>query len=228
MDLLPSTEHKFNLKFIFSLVKEIPKNLKDTETTARILLTLFPRGGVIEKILFSNKDKREREQVANFIVDLANQFTTLKEESINLEFFKSDEYYCIFKKILEKISFEYKQEKIKMFRNFLLNCSRKDKPKINFSYYLNKIDHLEIEHFEIIKWYYQHEFTTGGIGSAYDNTKKEELPKISKYYVNLENDLNNIGFLSLVQVDAYQNHRYMLSHTGKEFFEFIYYDEPLE
>lgn len=53
------------------------------------------------------------------------------------------------------------------------------------------------------------------------------LSDISKYWINLENDLNVSGFLTLIDVGG-GNKRYLLNDIGKEFFEFIKYDEVTE
>ncbi len=215
----------FSLKQAVGLFKELLINLRDTETKIRALLALTSIGGMIDKLLFANRDKQEVKQIKDFLNDFSKQIETIGIEKCDNEFFNSKEFHFLFKNILEKVRLEYKEEKIKLFRNFLLNCLKKDRPRIDFHYYLGKLDVLQLEHFEIIEWYYENKYTHGGFGSDYDSIKKMNLPSISENYISLENDLNALGFLSLVQVDANQNHRYFLSPIGEQLFEFIQHNE---
>lgn len=216
---------KMSVSEIFLLFMDLPKNLSSTENKLRALLSLAPWGGFIDKLLFYNRDKVEVEKIKDFLIDLSNEVSKLAKNKIDKTFLESEEFYYLLKNALEKIRFERLVEKGKLFRNFVINSLNPSARTVNLTYYFDKLDNLEMSHFGIIEWYYKNNYTSGGIGSEYDNCKKRELPKISSIYVQLENDLSALGFLSMVQVDAYQNHRYMLSPTGKFLFEFVQHEE---
>jgi len=219
--LIPTKTH-FALKDFILRIKDIPKNLANNENKTRMIISLVP---FLEKALFYNKDKEEIEKIWTYLCDLSEQINNFNKETINFDFMGTPEFYNLLKRVIEQIKFEYKYEKIKLFRNFILNTIRKDKPKINFHYFLSKIIDLEIEHFEIIEWYHKNDYVRGrSVGSEYDAKKMEELSKISKYYGALEIDLNNCGFLSLIKVDS-NSKRYILAKPGQEFFDFIKYDD---
>ncbi len=226
MDLPEIRKGNISLNELFKLIKEIPKNLNDSENKLRILINMLPAGGAIDKLLFDNKDKKEIQQIINYIKDISEKIETIEDDKIDKKFFDSDEFYCIFKQSLEYIRYEFQKEKIKLFRNLIINGITKERPPITLKYYLDKIHSLELEHFQILEWYNKKGYNKANIiGSEYDHLKKEELPKISKYHVSLENDLSSIGFLSIVNVEAYQRHRYMISPIGIEFLDFIYLDD---
>ncbi len=210
------------MKDFFDRILDIPKNFSDTENKTRMIVSLVP---FLEKALFFNKDREEIEKIWNYVYDLKYQMDKLHKEKINYEFMKTEEFYNLLKKVVQQIKLEYKDEKIKLFRNFILNSIRTDKTKIDFHYFLNKIINLELEHFEILEWYLKNDFVRSrSIGSEYDQKKIDELSQISKYYGALEIDLNNHGFLSLIQVEP-NSKRYLLTRLGQEFLSFIWYDE---
>jgi len=219
-------DKKFTPKMFFNLFKDIPKNLSDTENKTRMLLSIFP---FLDRLLFNNRDKEELSKIWTFLEDLGNQLKNVEDGKIDNEFLQTPEFYYLLKGILEKLRFEFKQEKIKLFRNFLLNSLITDKnKKIDVYYFLNKINNLDLEHFQIIDWYYNNKYTSSNrIGSEYDSKKLDELSKISRYYASLEVDLQNTGFLRLIMVEA-ENNRYVLNHLGQQFFEFIKYDEKVD
>lgn len=204
------------------LVKELPKNLKDVEAKSRGVLTVIPLvGGLLEKLLFHNRDKQEIKQLAIYILDVEKEIYRLGESKIDKDYLNTEEFYCLFKKILDKVRFQSREYKIKFFRNFLLNSIRKDTKKINFNYILDKVDLLELEHFEVLEWYKNNGYNTPNmVGSNYDSMKHGDLGKISEFYIDLENDLSVVGFLSLIQRE-----RYFLTKSGKDFLDYIYHDE---
>lgn len=217
-----SKKRSFAMKDFFDRILDIPKNFSDTENKTRMIVSLVP---FLEKALFFNKDREEIEKIWNYVYDLKYQMDKLHKEKINYEFMKTEEFYNLLKKVVQQIKLEYKDEKIKLFRNFILNSIRTDKTKIDFHYFLNKIINLELEHFEILEWYLKNDFVRSrSIGSEYDQKKIDELSQISKYYGALEIDLNNHGFLSLIQVEP-NSKRYLLTRLGQEFLSFIWYDE---
>lgn len=183
MNIKPNKNKPFSLSDIKDLVtKELPKNLKDTEAKGRGILSSLPLGGLIDKLLFHNKDKKEVKQLAIYILDIENELSKLDQSKLDKDFLKTEEFYCLFKKILEKIRFESKTNRIKYFRNFLLNSMKRDKQKINFNYYLDKIDVLEIEHLQIMEWYINKKYDLPNrIGSKFDSDRSNELPNISDF-----------------------------------------------
>ncbi|MBS3144295.1 hypothetical protein J4208_01795 [Candidatus Woesearchaeota archaeon] len=224
----------YNLQDFFRLLKDVPKNISNTETKIRAIVSAVP---ALENLLFSNKDKEEVRQILRFLEDLSKQLEDLKEESMDKKFLESFEFYCIFKKILELVRFEHTEEKLKLFRNVLLNSITCPRQKISIVYILNKLESLDIGHFEILKWYKDNKYITPhSIGADYDvialhsvradyDTNKTRLKdQVSEYYPSFEKDLDVIGFLdSAPAMDGHK--RYFITRLGIELIEFVYRDD---
>lgn len=201
------------------------------ETISRCGINFLPYGGVIEKLVFANKDKKERQQILKFLYLFAVQLSKLQSDKIDEDFFNSEEGYVIFKKTLEKVRLEHRETKIQLFRNFLLKSFMKEefaqRENIDKEYILSKIDNLDVAHFLIIKWYFDNKFITSNmVGSDYSHRKKEEFVKITKYYKEFENDLMVNGLLEDISGGRVGGgHFYIPSNICKIIYHFIKYDD---
>jgi hypothetical protein len=152
-------------------------------------------------------------------------YNELDESKLDKEFLNSDDFYILFKKTFDKMRFESREEKILMYKNFLVNSSLKSSNlAISKSYLFSKVDVIELEHFKIMKYYLDHGYTrVGSVGSEYDRRGKD-LKEIIPNFEVYETDLENFGFLKIIQVSGGEN-RYMLNELGIAFLEFINYKE---
>lgn len=226
MHLVPKvSELPSIIEDLFDSMEEYPENV-DAEGGIRLLLTFVPTiGGALDRILFGNKDKKEIEKIKFLLFHLGLAFKKVDDSKLDKEYLESDEYYALFKRILEKIKFEHRQEKIIGYRNFLVNCSILDsRIGIDTNYLLSKLDSVDKEHLEILNFYYDNKFdSVNTVGSDYDNIKKQ-LKNISKFFHVYETDLVNAGFLIQTTSPGGPYFRYYLSDLGKEFLRFIKYD----
>ncbi|MDP1694192.1 MAG: hypothetical protein Q8L34_01505 [Candidatus Woesearchaeota archaeon] len=229
---------KLSVRKLVTLLKEIPKNLADDETKLRAVINAIPHvGGTIEKLLFANKDKEEIRQIIRFLEKLSEEINAIKEETIDKTFLDSFEFYCIFKKVLELVRFEFAEAKLKLFRNVLLNSITRPKPKTSIRYILNKLESLDVGHFEILKWYKDNNYITPQtIGADYDVIALHSVRKdydlnilkdqMSEYYPSFKKDLDAVGFLDTAPaMDGHK--RYFITQLGIELIEFVYRDNIL-
>lgn len=219
------------LKSTLEQIKEIPAGW-DVETVFRSAMNIFPWWGVVDNLLFANKDKKEQEQIVNFLWIVGCQLRKLEEEKLDKEFLKSEEAYVLFKQTLERIKFESKEEKIQMLKSFLLKSTLQEtfapRDHVEKEYILSKIIELDIPHLNILKWYFDNKFlSSAGVGSDYSQRKPKELSLISKYYKEFENDLMVAGLLEDVSAGRLGSaeHYYVPSSLGKVVFNFIKYDD---
>lgn len=218
------------IKKACSELKDIPQGW-DIETIFRGFLSLAPCGGLIEKLLFANKDKKEIKKIIAFLYILGSQLQKIGSEKLDKEFLKSDEFYILLKTSLEKIKYQLREEKIHLFKNFLIKCSLKkeyaDNHELEKTYLLNKLENIDILHFQILEWYFNNNFlNTQEIGAHYTKQKIEELSKLTKYYKEYENDLVALGFLEDVSSGRIGGGHFSIPSTlGKVFFNFIQYDD---
>ncbi len=198
---------------------------RDWEQGFRLILNLAPAGGVIEKVLFGNKDKKEIEKIKFFLILLGQGYQKVDEEKLDKDFLKSDDFYILFKKCLDRIKYEFRKEKLLLYRNFLINSSlKKYNLKVDKNYLLKKLDIIEVEHFKILKYYLDNNYNRiSSVGAPYDNRGKD-LKEITRHFEIYEKDLENFGFLRLVQVGDNIN-RFILNGLGQEFLQFINYNE---
>ncbi|MCR4335804.1 MAG: hypothetical protein NUV57_04685 [archaeon] len=224
-DLVP-----INFQNLAKEVQEIPSGW-DAETGFRIVLQIIPYvGGALEKILFANKDKKEKKQLAYFIYLLAVQLEKIDKNKLDESYLESDEFYVLIKRTFEKIRFEAQQEKILLFRNFILNSAlKKTNSRVDFSkeYMLNKLDNLTLEHFQILDWYFKNNLLNAPKNNSESQKKKQtELPKISKHWEVYEIDLASAGLFSRESGARFSlNPVYWPSELGKQFYHFIQYAE---
>ena len=220
--------HKLFLEFI-----EVPAGW-DIETISRSLINLIPGiGGAVETLLFANKDKKEIQKIISFLFILGKQFKKLEKNNLNIDYLKSDEYYFLLKRVLERIKYEFKYEKIQLFKNLLIKAAiiNPDNQDLSYEYILSKIENLDVNHILIIKWYFDNSvfYKPNENYSKYANLKKIELPKITKYFIDYENDLAKDGWLEspggAVMSDDSRTHYYYLSDIAIKIHAILKYDD---
>ncbi len=216
---------KNEAKPIFDLIKKIPSQSLDVEQGIRILLNLAPVGGAIEKLIFANKDKKEIEQIKFMLSLLGLAYKEIDATKLDKEYMASDDFYCLFKKLFEKMRFENRKEKLMLYKNFLVNSTLKNIGLgIDKNYLLNKLDVIELEHFRIMKYYFDKKYTRPqAVGSDADR-RGEDLVSISPHFETYETDLVNFGFFKIIQVNTGEN-RYILQKLGVDFITFVDYSE---
>jgi len=205
---------------------DIPENLKEFDTWKKGIIGAVPYFGEFLNNALRTRDDSENIKILSFYFDLDSQFQKLEEDTIKKDYLKSDEFYCLIKKIIEKVRLEHDETTRKLARNFVLNSIRKDKPTIDYRYYAEKIFEINIEHLNILEWYYNHNWDAPNkIGSDYDSQKRLFSTNVGQSFVEKEFQLSVLGFLYIVQIDAYQKNRYCLSPAGIKFYEFIQHNE---
>ena len=185
-----------------------------------------------KKLIFANKDKKEIKQIVLFLYLVYDQLSKIKKEKLDLVYLKSDEFYVLFKKTLDKIKYENKFDKIQLFRNFILKSAIKGEgshiENNTKNYILNKLEGLTLQHFQILDWYFQNNYlNSNAIGSEYHERKNKELPNITPLWSVYENDLDSLGFLhdnSSGRLGGGGTYYYP-SQIGKIFYKFIRYDD---
>ena len=217
-----STNNELVSKIIES-IKDLPKNIT-AENFIRVILLATPTGNLIDLLIFQNKDKKEIEQIKKLLNNLSLRYNDLNNEKLDEDYIMSEEFYIVFKRILERVKFEHRDEKICLYGSFLFNCTIKSQIGVNKDYLLKKLDLIEIEHFKIMKFYLENNFNRpSAVGSDYDNNKKIFQKTINSYYHVYETDLVNFGFL--IEIDnPNSTKRYYLSDLGIEFLNFIKYE----
>ena len=195
-------------------------------------MNFFPYGGLIEKLIFANKDKQEVKQIKKFLYLVSIQLDKIEDKKLDKNFLNSEEAYILFKRILEKVRLESRETKIHLFKNFLLKSmlSEEFAPRndIDKEYILSKIETLDVEQFAILKWYFDNNFLESRqLGSEYGHRKKLELAQLSRYYKEFENDLMVYGLLEDVSAGRMGSgmHYYVPSSLGKVVYNFIKYDD---
>lgn len=228
--ILDSNDEFSEFRQLIEEIKDIPGGL-DVEVAIRGLINLIPTvGGCIEKFLFANKDKREKKQILFFLYILYGQLHKIGREKIDLDYLKTDEFYVLFKRILDKVRYEHRQEKIQLFKNFLIKSSFKKEfaptEGIDKEYMLHRLGNLNLIHFQIIEWYFKNGYTSKNLGAEYMRRKNKGLSKFSKYHKEYENDLASIGFFESTSANIVAGgHYYMPSSLCKIFYDFIKYDD---
>lgn len=210
-------------------IKDIP-NGWDVELVIRSLMNIFPWWGLMDNLIFANRDKKEIKQIINFLYIVSNQLDKLNKEKLDKQFLESDEAYVLFKKTLEKIKLEHRETKIHLLKNFLLKSTLLEefapREDIDKNYILSKIDELDTPHFLIIKWYFDNKYLKSEqLGSEYATKKEKELINISKYYKEFENDLMVNGLLEDDSGRLGGGHYYFPSDLCKVIYRFIKYDD---
>jgi len=162
----------------------------------------------------------------------SGQLSRIDANKIDRDYILSDEFYILFKKTLEKVRFEYQQEKIQLFKNFLIKSSLKNLSstplEIKKEYLLNKLETITLEHFLILEWYFKNNFMTRErLGVDFSVKKQSDLPNVTPLYEEYENDLVSLGFLHDDTAGRISPPvRYCFpSKLGKIFQEFIHYDD---
>lgn len=99
-------------KGTIDLVKDSITGL-DVEQGLRLFLNIIPYvGGAIDQLVYGNKDKKELEKIKSFIKILVLRLNSVLEEKIDKNYFKSEEFYILIKKILNRIRYESREEKL--------------------------------------------------------------------------------------------------------------------
>ncbi len=73
------------IKIIALEIKEIPKGW-DSEVIIRSLMNFFPWWGVIENLIFANKDKKEIKQIIYYLHLVGNQLNKIESEKLDKNF----------------------------------------------------------------------------------------------------------------------------------------------
>ncbi len=208
-----------------SLVKDALYSI-DAEQGTRIFLNMLPWiGGALGQLVYGNKDKRELEKIKSFISMLVLNLNNVLEEKIDKEYFKSEEFYILIKKVLNRIKYESREEKLMMFSSFLIKCAFKDVDlKINKEYLLDKLELVQLEHFKIMQYYLDKGYTrVGSLGCIYDS-RGGDLSQIAEHFDVYETDLVNFGFFQITQTGGGNKNRYMLIPLGIEFLKFVNFE----
>lgn len=134
----PKSEHTIN--WIKAMLAVIP-------------VIWWPLNSLMNDYLPNYKIKRIRK----FIEELSEKFQKF-ESHLNEEYIKSEEFWYLFEEVMKKISYEYREEKLLAYKNFLLNSiidtTIKGEKK---EYFLSIIDKLSYYHLIILKIFYNPE-----------------------------------------------------------------------
>ncbi len=185
----------------------------------------FTIGSIFNPSIFGSLVKF---QIDNFSI-FKKEVLEIKEENkqeikLDIQRELAKENSLLIKKILEKVFEELEEEKIKIYARIFYESAIDGNKDIilHLDYIFEFLKNLRKEHFLILKWYYVNKWVEPDrIGSAFDNQRKLELPRISKEFVVLESDLFIKGLLHAVQIDPYQNNRFCLSSRGLEIYNLL-------
>ncbi|MFA5763886.1 MAG: hypothetical protein WC915_03660 [archaeon] len=172
-------------------------------------------------------DRKEKLQLCKLLLGFCEQFSKIDKNKIDYDYLKTDEFYLLFKKVLEKVRLESREDKIKLFRNFILNSTKNSEKfkKVDKRYLLDKLDLLNLDNMKILKWYKDNNYDH--IQETYQYShKRTEMLKEFVFAGELENDLVVAGFLSDNSAGRLGGGKYfVLTSLGKIFYDFIQHDE---
>ena len=92
------------------------------EVRALLQLIPFGIGSAIDSYAGNNAEKIKQDRVKLLLNSFAEDLSKLKEDSINKDYVSSEDFYLLFKKSVDASKNERSREKIKLFKNLLLNA----------------------------------------------------------------------------------------------------------
>ena len=135
-------------------------------------------GGPISVLLDKYIPDRHQERIISFFQELASELKIIDEDKVNKEYLISEEFGYLIEETMERIAKTYQKEKIKAYKNILLNSiTDKETNQDIKELYLHLVDELTDYDIEVLKHInngYFVEFSSGfGIERATREDKSE-------------------------------------------------------
>jgi hypothetical protein len=185
-------------------------------------------GDIIVDIYEEYNNTIYEEKIRTFLKSIYDQLEKIEDSKIDKDYINTDEYKYIISEIVSKIKYEYRFEKVKLFKNIIIKSSLIETKEINKTYILDKLDLITPIHFEILSWYIENkELKSDNDDSEYIIHKHKDLPPITPLYSSYENDLLTIGLLKNDNFGrvASKYTFYKISDLGTIFYYFIKFDD---
>lgn len=190
-------------------------------------------GGVISFLLDKYLPSAVEERRTRFLNQLENDFQKLPIDIIKkLE--NNNEFYSIFLKVLNAITYEHKVEKINTYRNILINSAVLAEDGFNeIEFYIKLINTLTIDQIKILHLFYlrdyEHVIVFEDLNEFIDSHWEIE----QSYRWSLVTELMRDGLVSSsIERQRSKGNGTQLSNIGERFIEYIFspvsIEEPIE
>lgn len=153
-------------------------------------IPIFGKGFAVAE---SISNKRQIESITKGLQYISYNFNILNSglnEKLDKDFTNEDnpEFILLIRRVLEQITKQYKDEKIKYLANFIANVAKNENSNaFHKEGILEKVSNYSVEHISVLKYFYDVSFEDGEI----DEESRGEL-KNSK--ININNlDIDGIG-----------------------------------
>ncbi len=143
-------------KSLQKLSDDIGSELKTNHAENAILAALaaIPGiGGILASLLSSYANEYKKKRILGFIGDLSKAVHAIVEK-VDREYIQKEEFLYIFEQVLKGVAENYHEEKIRCFKNILLN-SLTNPPSIsqeNREVFINLTNSLSVRHIRILKF----------------------------------------------------------------------------
>ncbi len=131
------------------------RNEQIAGSVLNILTSSIPYvGPILAEGLSNYWGKVKQERINSFVIELKEYFETVSNSEIDEEFIKSEDYAQIFEMVLRKVSDTKSDEKLKIFKDILLNVIQIKKIDDHSETFLNLVGQLTSQQINALKIIY--------------------------------------------------------------------------
>lgn len=180
-------------------------------------------GGAISILLDKYLPSAIENRRIQFLNQLETDFQKLPYDVIkNLE--NNEDFYTVFLKVLSTITHEHKVEKIKVFRNILINSTVLAKEKFNeVDFFIKLINTLSIDQIKILHLFYLRDYKKSIKFKNIDKFLNEHWKIDKSYRWSLVTELIRDGLISSsIERQKNKGDGHQLTSFGENFINYIF------
>lgn len=192
----------------YDIIRKIKEEGKEIvwETVKELVIKEIPIFGKAFSVAENINNKKQVDNIIKGLQYIWHNFNLLSnelEEKLDKDFANEEnaEFVTLVKQVLENITKQYKDEKVKYLANFLANSTKKEFSKAFYKEgILDKVSKYSIEHILILKHFYDVESHEGT--NSEENRKKPLDCKINLDTLCIEGIDNNIKRICIRDLES--------------------------